>query len=185
MVYILIGLSAMVVFFLCICEVKNIEDTKNLSTFAENTCGHVRCVCVSVLCIKITPSCKLKATIAGSGILSIPHRFLGYLLEQFLSMRWSCVVLCSPLLLCCPLAAAVSSWHSVSSWKLLTLKREKETPESVLKKVWDSREGALNPLWQNTLVSLSPFFLIHGCLLTWKTWRWWIWWWLCEKKNAN
>lgn len=93
------------VFFTC--EVKNIEDKKNLSTSAENTCSHRRCFCVCSL-FKITLSCKPKSAMAGSGILLIPHRLLGYILEQFLSMRRSRLAHSSPLLLRSPLAAAVA-----------------------------------------------------------------------------
>lgn len=128
MVYILLGLSTILCHFLWVCEVKNIEDIKSLVPLQEILAVRMMFLYFDFL-FRITPRCKPKAPITGSGALLIPHRFLGY------------IPVCE-LLLCCSQLSSVavlflgssSYWHLLPFRKLLTLQGEKETQEWMLEK---------------------------------------------------
>lgn len=106
--------------FLWVCEVKNIEDIKSLVPLQVILAVRMKFLHFNFL-FRNTPQCKPKAPIAGSGILLIPHRFLGYF------------PVCE-LVLCCSqlfpvavlfLGSSSSYWHSLPFRKLLTLQGEK------------------------------------------------------------
>lgn len=151
------SLSTILSLFLWICEVKNIEDIKSLVPWWAILAVIKMFLHFSFL-FRVAPWCKPKAPIAGSGILLIPHGFLGCIPVHEL------VLCCSQLSPVAVLFLGSSSyWHLVPFRKLLTFQGEKETQEWVLEEAWDCREDALNSPWQNTLVFLSFFFVACLC----------------------
>lgn len=149
MVYILIGLSMIAVSFFCaFVKSRILKIWKILAPLLVVIEGvHVP----QLICSRSSHYANQRQPELALDILLSPHRFLGYVLKQFLSMRWSCGALTSPLLLHSPLAAAVVGTQFFPE-SFSHLKGRKKH-QNVLRKVWDCCEyeivhlGFLEPLF--------------------------------------